>query len=70
MRLPWSFPVHLGGSRGGGLPDQRPLAQFPLWPSLFASMRFMGLGEYRRPRERALRVPSVSVVPLATPDAK
>ena len=70
MRLPWSFPVRLGGSRGGGLPDQRPLAQFPLWPSLFASMRFMGLGEYRRPRERALRVPSVSVVPLATPDAK
>ena len=48
MRLPWSFPVRLGGSRGGGLPDQRPLAQFPLWPSLFASMRFMGPGEYRR----------------------
>ena len=67
VRLPWSFPVRLGGSRGGGLPDQRPLAQFPLWPSLFASMRFMGPGEYRRPRERALRVPSVSVVPLAIP---
>jgi len=67
MRLPWSFPVRLGGSRSGGLPDQWPLAQFPLWPSLFASMRFMGPGEYRRPRERALRVPSVSVVPLAIP---